>query len=85
MANFTVTLDFIDLSSTPAPQQTNLLFFNAEQGPRQQYARGWVEPGGEAVLIGAQWKPSHYAHVPDFNAAAERATSGLENAGTKEK
>ncbi|MDF7815300.1 hypothetical protein [Hymenobacter sp. YC55] len=77
MANFSVTLDFIALSTTPAPRQTDLLFFNAAQGPRQQYARGWVELGGEVVLIEAQWKPTHYAHVPDFNAAAEQATSGL--------
>lgn len=90
MANFTVQLEFIDLKNGRAPKQTDLLFFNFEarhDHQAQHYARGWVAPDGSVVLVGAQWVPTHYAHVPDFYAAAEAAEAGggEQKAGQGEK
>lgn len=76
MANFAAQLAFIDLKSGPAPKMTDLLFFNFEarhDHQTQHYARGWVGEDGHLFLIGGQWEPTHYAHVPDFYAAAQAA------------
>ena len=84
MANFKVELEFIDLKNGPAPRKQDLLFFNfdARHGHQaQHYARGWVDEQGHPVLIGGQWKPTHYALVPDFYAAGEAAEKAAAAAG----
>lgn len=88
MANFTAQLAFIDLKSGPAPKMTDLLFFNLEarlDNQSQHYARGWVSEEGQVILIGAQWEPTHYAHVPDFYAAADSAQQASEAGGGDQK
>ena len=92
MVNFTIQLEFIDLKSGPAPKMTDLLFFNFEarhDHQNQHYARGWVGEDGHLFLIGGQWEPTHYAHVPDFYTAAEQAQQqaggGEQNEGLDEK
>lgn len=63
MANFKVTITFLEVKHNPVPVGEELLFFNAE---KKHLAQGWMSEDNTLVLIGAQWEPTHFAH---FNEA----------------
>jgi hypothetical protein len=67
MEDFEVTLKFKALKNHKAPEETNLLFFNQ---PENQLTRGWVQDGGQMVIIGGKFKPTHFAEYTDEMEAA---------------
>ena len=63
MADFTVSLNFLDLTTHEAPRQTDLLFFEQSRG---WVTRGWLGEQGELVMIGSgNWQPTHFASLQE--------------------
>jgi hypothetical protein len=58
MPNFAATLVFKDATQNEIPQMTDLLFYEATS---KKLARGWVAENGQLILVGSNFKPTHFA------------------------